>query len=87
MAAPLATALAIVGGAPITATGLTVFAQGAPVALVGDVVLPHGIPPHDSSIILTGSPTVFAMGRPIASAISLTSCGDPVIPTQFTVLG
>ena len=58
----------------------TVKAEGQPVSVVGDIVAPHGKPPHTAATIVTGSPTVKAEGRPITvQGLSIASCAHPVI--------
>ena len=56
----------------------TVFCEGMPVSLIGDSVSPHGEPPHSSSMILSGSFSVFAEGKNVARVGSPTTCGHSV---------
>lgn len=68
----------LVGGTGvITGPGAsTVLVNGRPLSIVGDTVAPHGEPPHTNPVILTGSPTVRAQGRPITvEQISQATCG------------
>lgn len=67
------TGLIIGPGAP------TVFAEGLVVSVVGDNVATHGEAPHIQPTIVTGSTSVFAMGKPVAvEALSTASCSHPV---------
>jgi uncharacterized Zn-binding protein involved in type VI secretion len=64
----------------------TVIAEGVPVSLVGDLVSPHGAPPHTSSTIISGSGTVFAEGRPVVvQGTSTAACGHVVNTGAATV--
>ena len=64
----------------------TVFAEGAPVSVVGDLVSPHGAPPHTSSTIISGSGTVFANGKPVVvQGLSKASCAHAVNTGAATV--
>jgi uncharacterized Zn-binding protein involved in type VI secretion len=72
----------------ITGPGVpTVLVNGAPISVVGDTVEAHGEPPHNKSIIASGSATVFAGGRNITvQSISLSSCGHPVFTGSPNVI-
>lgn len=87
MAVPIATGISMCGGGQVIATGLNVFINGAPTALVGDSITIHGEGFHAVSKILTGTPNVFVNGRPIATLLSATTCGDPILTNQYTVMG
>ncbi len=69
------------------ATSRTVYANFLPVALVGNMLTPHiKGPRHAVSRIVTGSPTVFIEGRPVARLGSISSCGHKMITGSFNVL-
>lgn len=87
MGVPIATGISMAGGGQVIATALNVFINGIPVALLGDLIMPHGIGLHASSMIVTGTPNVFINGRPIATLISQTTCSDTIITNQYTVFG
>ena len=65
----------------------TVYADGKPVALMGDKVAPHGKAPH-SSATLTQNPAkkVLADGKQPAKAGTLASCKHSVSPGSSTVI-
>jgi uncharacterized Zn-binding protein involved in type VI secretion len=64
----------------------TVFAEGAPVSVVGDSVSPHGEPPHVAATIISGSATVFAEGKPVVvQGLSTASCAHVVNTGAATV--
>lgn len=76
------------GNPTMVCTGCsTVIAQGVAVSCVGDLLVPHkrhgSHKPHTPSIVV-GSPTVYAMGKPVSFMGSACSCGDklavPVAP-------
>jgi uncharacterized Zn-binding protein involved in type VI secretion len=56
----------------------TVMAEGMSVSTIGDLVSPHGEPPHTSSFVISGSFSVFAEGKPVTIVTSPTSCGHTV---------
>jgi uncharacterized Zn-binding protein involved in type VI secretion len=65
---------------------LSVIAEGAPVSVVGDLVSPHGAPPHISPTIISGSATVFAEGKPVVvQGLSKASCAHQVNTGAATV--
>lgn len=73
------------GGGVIVGPGApTVLADGSIVsccsaAIPGDTVFTHGEAPHVGAIIVTGSTSVFADGRPVAMhQFSTVSCGHTV---------
>ncbi len=68
------------------ATSKTVLVNGLPAALMGDILTPHiKGPKHAVSKIVTGSPTVFVEGRPLARVGSITSCKHRMITGSFNV--
>ena len=50
--------------------------QGYRWAVLGDAVTPHGPPPHNSPVMVQGSPFVRINGIPVCRAGHLASCGD-----------
>tara|TARA_Y100001937_G_scaffold120587_1_gene178051 strand:- start:2154 stop:2429 length:276 start_codon:yes stop_codon:yes gene_type:complete len=63
-----------------------VLVEGMPISVVGDMVAPHGEPPHSSPVLVNGSATVIAGGRPVTlQAISKASCGHSMITGAPTV--
>jgi len=63
-----------------------ILVEGQPISVIGDLVAPHGEPPHSSPTIITGSGTVLASGRPVAvQGISFASCGHSMITGAATV--
>lgn len=79
----------LVGGrAPIIGPGApTVIAEGLPVSCLGDNVTSHGEPPHTKAVIIAGSVTVFAMGRPVVRNGDPASCGDLVVSASTIIVG
>ena len=65
----------------------TVIAEGAPVSTMFDDVTPHGEPPHAKSLIINGSATVFAMGRPVVRNGDPASCGHTVVSISTVIVG
>jgi uncharacterized Zn-binding protein involved in type VI secretion len=64
----------------------TVFAEGSPVSLVGDLVSPHGEAPHISATIKTGSTLVFAEGKSVViKDLSQADCAHVVTTGATTV--
>jgi|TARA_R110001606_G_scaffold398378_1_gene577281 uncharacterized Zn-binding protein involved in type VI secretion len=58
-----------------------------PISVVGDLVAPHGEPPHTAATILSGSATVLAMGRPVtAVGLSTASCAHTMVVGAATVI-
>jgi uncharacterized Zn-binding protein involved in type VI secretion len=73
----------VVGGKGIiTGPGApTVFVNGTPISVEGDVVAPHGKKKHAAAVIKpgTGSKTVFADGKPITlKTQTIATCLEPV---------
>lgn len=76
-------ALGIIEGPGIS----SVIVNGVPVSVVGDTVSSHGAPPHTKAVIVTGSSTVFAGGKPISlQSISTCTCNHTVITGSPNVL-
>ena len=89
MVAKLGGAGTLVGGkGPIIGPGAPlVLAEGAPVSCLGDIVAPHGEPPHTKAVIISSSFTVIAMGRPVVRMGDMASCGDVVISGSTVFVG
>lgn len=79
----------MVGGkAPIIGPGAPlVIAEGAPVSCKGDIVKPHGEPPHTSATLPMSSITVIAMGRGVVRKGDVATCGDPVVSASTVRVG
>lgn len=70
------------------AGGTPVYAEGAPVSLLGDTVSPHGDPPHSSSLLLTGSSTVFGPGGlPLVRQGDPATCGHVATGSVTVIVG
>ena len=65
----------------------TVLAETFPVSTMFDDVAPHGEPPHAKALIINGSATVFAMGRPVVRNGDPASCGDTVQSGSTVIVG
>lgn len=75
------------GFGQVVATSKTVYANFLPVALMGDPLTPHlKGSRHAVSKIVTGSPTVFVEGRPVARLGSIATCGHRMITGSPNVL-
>lgn len=68
------------GGVILGLIAPKVWVEGLNISVVGDQVESHGMKPHASPVIATGSPTVFANGSPVARIGDSASCGHQ-IPT------
>ncbi len=71
------------GGAILRGAG-TVFANGKQVGIQGSQLAEHAPygrahPPHVCAVVSSGSPTVFATGRPVARVGSSNSCGHSMV--------
>lgn len=71
------------GGAILRGAG-TVFANGKQVGIKGSQLAEHapygrGHDPHICAVVSSGSPTVFAVGSPVARVGSSNSCGHNMI--------
>lgn len=64
-----------VAGGSITQGSGNVFADGAPVARVGDTIGGHGDDEHESAVMAAGSPNVFANNIPVSREGDPASCG------------
>jgi uncharacterized Zn-binding protein involved in type VI secretion len=53
----------------------TVFVDGSPIVVLGATVTGHGLAPHDSPTMSSGSSTVFANGIAVCRAGDLATCG------------
>lgn len=63
-------------GGPIIQGSPNVFANGKPVARVGDAVAGHGPGAHARPVMAEGSPNVFTNGIPTCRAGDAATCGD-----------
>ena len=66
----------VAGGAIIQGSS-NVFANGSPVARVGDAVAGHGRGSHRSPVMAAGSSNVFANGIAVCRAGDPATCGHP----------
>jgi len=77
------------GGGLIIGPGApTVMVEGVPISTIGDGIATHGEAPHTtgSSLIVSGSGTVFAEGKFVAIAPGVVSCGHTLAPGSTTVI-
>ena len=65
----------------------TVFCNGALVAVIGDAVAGHGVPPHAAPVMVGGSGTVFAGGIGVCRAGDAASCGHTATGSADTLAG
>ena len=65
-------------GGQIVATATRTKVNGKLVARIGDQVLPHGNPPHDSAVMVEGSSTVIVEGKGVCRKGDAASCGHVV---------
>ncbi|MCK2122112.1 PAAR domain-containing protein [Pseudomonas sp. PNPG3] len=65
----------------------TVLINGAPVAVKGAAVTPHGIAPHAAPTMDGASATVFANGLPICRAGDAASCGHTATGSPNVLVG
>ena len=65
----------------------TVIAEAFPVSTMFDDVASHGEPPHAKAIVINGSATVFAGGRPVVRNGDPASCGDTVQSGSTVIVG
>lgn len=63
--------------------GLTQFADGLIVSIVGDTIAPHGPGAHLAATIISGSPDTFVNGRPLVRVGDPASCGCVVLAGDF----
>ena len=74
----LARAGDLCGGGTIIASHFVDFAGLLPIACIGDMVTPHGPPPHHAAVIMTGAFTVIAGLRPVTCLGYMASCGHTI---------
>jgi uncharacterized Zn-binding protein involved in type VI secretion len=72
-------------GGVIVSGRTTVYANGIPLAGIGDAVSPHGRPPHSGSVIVSGEITVSAEGIPVARIGDAASCGHLIASGSVNV--
>lgn len=68
----------ICGGVIIGNLAPTVLVNGSPIAVVGAAIASHGLPPHASAVMTTGSNSVFAHGIKVCRVGDAGSCGDTI---------
>lgn len=49
--------------------------EGKPVSVVGDVVMPHGLSPHNAPVMVQGSSWLTWNGKPVVVSGCMASCG------------
>lgn len=65
----------------------TVKVDNKTVSVVGDLVAGHGDSPHNAPLIVTGSSTVFANGKPVVrETVDFATCGHPVVSGSSSVI-
>ena len=82
MVTPAVVPIPHVGGPVMGPSALTVMAGGMPVAVMGDIAICVGPP----DILVSGSPTVMAMGLPVVRITDTTAHGGMVVVGLPTVL-
>jgi uncharacterized Zn-binding protein involved in type VI secretion len=65
----------------------SVLSSGNPLAVKGDPVMPHGLPPCLTVVMVGSSGTVFAEGKPIVRAGDSASCGHPATGSSTVNIG
>ena len=66
----------IAGGSIIGGGNFRVFVESTPAAVIGDAVAGHASGPHAAPVMVLGSQTVLAAGRPVCRLADSASCGD-----------
>jgi uncharacterized Zn-binding protein involved in type VI secretion len=74
------------GGILISGSG-DVFANNAEVVRIGDVVAPHGLPPHVVPPMVTGSSNVFTNNIPTCREGDVASCGHQATGSSNVFVG
>lgn len=65
------------GGGMIMGPGIPTWTwNGKTISLEGDIVAPHGLPPHAAAVIYKGSLWMSINGIPVTRATSPATCGD-----------
>lgn len=77
----------VAGSTIIGATVSSVIVNGTPVAVIGDLVNGHGLPPHASPVMATGSSTVFAGGIGVCRVPDVATCGHPTSGSSNVLIG
>lgn len=75
------------GGTILGGGNSHVYCNGALVAVLGDGVAGHGIPPHAAPVMASASSTVFINGIPICREGDVASCGHPASGSGDTFAG
>ena len=73
------------GGLIISSSGVQSTLDGAVIAVNGDQVAPHGLPPHDSATLVASHSSTIA-GHRIVTAGDIASCGHPVTGSASSTL-
>jgi uncharacterized Zn-binding protein involved in type VI secretion len=72
------------GGTIIASTTKT-FANGLPIARLGDSITTHGDGPHAGAVLIEASSTVFVEGKAVCRVGDAASCGHTIgIPPGWT---
>jgi uncharacterized Zn-binding protein involved in type VI secretion len=74
-------------GGTIIEGSADVIINGTGAARVGDAVAGHGLPPHDSPVLVQGSDTVFVNGIALSRSGDLASCGDAATGSSDVIVG
>lgn len=74
------------GGILITGSD-NVFVNNAQVVRIGDIVAPHGLPPHIVPPMVTGSNNVFTNNIPTCGVGDVAACGHPATGSSDVFVG
>lgn len=75
----------VTSGAPIIGPGVpTVLVNGKPICVLFDEVMPHGKYPHNASLMVSGSPNVFAgpANMPVCGTGDQALCGETLLSSS-----
>ena len=75
----------IVDPPPQDITGDFCFIEGSPMCRSGQVVSPHGLPPHDLAVIITSSLVTYCNKVGIVRLGDMASCLDVVTTSSLIV--
>ena len=73
------------GGLIISSSGVQSTIGGSVIAVNGDAVAPHGLPPHDAATLVASHSSTIA-GHRIVTAGDIASCGHPVTGSASSTL-
>lgn len=65
----------------------TVFVNGAVASVNNDPVVPHGVAPHASPVMIAGSNNVFINGIAVCNAGDLATCGHSATGSSNVFVG